>query len=479
MSERGLYQELIRSVRSDSFRYRHQLNHTRKQLYYCAIGDCTRHFVRQDLCNRHRERHTAPGSQLQRKDAMQNNVLATNIAMHMAPHGSSSPELARAESVVLRGGQVKFEPPRDNALNSFSPAEPLPPSIFPRPDSVIQSVDGNGYPQVNTSRRSQSDQTVRSIPPMNSNQPFVRAELPQRHEIFHAMDEKSANHLYGRTPQQHSMSPFAASSEIPQQLAYGNFQESAGGGQIPMQAPYVNDHGFTHFSLPPSSFSPGPATTSSSHDLQASYAMSSPRTTLANDYHDREFGQQSGSEMMYLDQIGATETVPVFGNESFENQRSPFAIADNFVAYIFNAQQYNMPQGTGAQAMMNSYNDAQNQYQPYLGNEFNLGGYFPQSQQHPMAVTSLLDPSIQDMIISEDKSQEIVDLIRDRFNEADHDAIPRQKAAMLEGDRSNDAHVLSRRMMQTYIDAFWWYFHPQLPMCKELMFSPKFPRLRL
>lgn len=199
--------------------------------------------------------------------------------------------------------------------------------------------------------------------------------------------------------------------------------------------------------------------------------MSSPQTTMASDFQDRDFGQQSGPEMMYLDQMGATETMPVFGNESFENQRSPFAIADNFVAYIFNAQQYNMPQGQAApQSIMNSYNDAQNQYQPYLANELNLGGYFPQNQQHPMAVMSLLDPPTPDMILSDEKSQEVVDLIKNRFNEADHDAIPRQKESILEGDRSNDLHVLSRMMMQTYIEAFWRHFHPQLPICKYLLF---------
>ena len=152
---------------------------------------------------------------------------------------------------------------------------------------------------------------------------------------------------------------------------------------MPIQAPYVNDHGFAPFSLPPSSFSPGPATTASAHDFQAPYTVSSPQTAITNDYQDSAFGQQSAPEMMYLDQMSATETMPVFGNESFENQRSPFAIADNFVAYIFNAQQYNLPQEqSGAQSMMNSYNDAQNQYQPYLGNEFNLGGYFQIGRAH-------------------------------------------------------------------------------------------------
>jgi hypothetical protein len=47
--------------------YRHQLNHDPKQLYKCDWGDCTRTFVRLDLCNRHKDRHTAKGSALSRK----------------------------------------------------------------------------------------------------------------------------------------------------------------------------------------------------------------------------------------------------------------------------------------------------------------------------------------------------------------------------------------------------------------------------
>jgi hypothetical protein len=83
-----------------------------------------------------------------------------------------------------------------------------------------------------------------------------------------------------------------------------------------------------------------------------------------------------------------------------------------------------------------------------------------------MAVTSLLDTSLPETILSEEKSQEIVDLIRERFNETGHAPVAKQKEALLEGDRNEDSHMLSRKMMQTYIGSFWWHFHPQLPICK-------------
>lgn len=98
----------------------------------------------------------------------------------------------------------------------------------------------------------------------------------------------------------------------------------------------------------------------------------------------------------------------------------------------------------------------------------NMPGFFPpnQQQQHPMAVTSLLDTSLPETILSEEKSQAIVDLIKERFNETDHAPVGKQKEALFEGDRSEDSHMMSRKMMQTYIGSYWYHFSEQFPICK-------------
>jgi hypothetical protein len=41
--------------------------------------------------------------------------------------------------------------------------------------------------------------------------------------------------------------------------------------------------------------------------------------------------------MMLLDQISAPNTMPVFGGEGYN--RSPFAIPEDFVAFLFSGQQ--------------------------------------------------------------------------------------------------------------------------------------------
>jgi len=83
-----------------------------------------------------------------------------------------------------------------------------------------------------------------------------------------------------------------------------------------------------------------------------------------------------------------------------------------------------------------------------------------------MAVTSILDTS-PETVLSEEKSQAIVDLIKERFNETDHAPVARQKEAILEGDRTDDSHMLSRKMMQTYIGSYWFRFSEQVPICKQ------------
>lgn len=123
-------------------------------------------------------------------------------------------------------------------------------------------------------------------------------------------------------------------------------------------------------------------------------------------------------------------------------------------------------------ANFSSYPDANSQYYaPYFANDMNLGGYFPPGQQpqHPMAVTSLLDTSLPETVISEEKSQAIIDLIKERFNETDESPVGRKKDALLEGDRADDNHMLSRKMMQTYIGSYWYHFSEQVPIRKRII----------
>ena len=75
-------------------------------------------------------------------------------------------------------------------------------------------------------------------------------------------------------------------------------------------------------------------------------------------------------------------------------------------------------------------------------------GYFPAAPQQIMAVNNLLDQNVPEAAISEEKSQEVYDFIKERFHENAHAPSERQWDGILDGDRSNNDHMLSKRMMQ-------------------------------
>lgn len=97
-----------------------------------------------------------------------------------------------------------------------------------------------------------------------------------------------------------------------------------------------------------------------------------------------------------------------------------------------------------------------------------------------MAVNNLLDQNVPEATISEEKSQELFDLIKERFHEKDHAPIERQRESIVDGDRSDGDHMLSKRMMQAYIGSYWYHFSDQIPILHKPTFSPdKTPNLLL
>jgi len=125
---------------------------------------------------------------------------------------------------------------------------------------------------------------------------------------------------------------------------------------------------------------------------------------------------------------------------------------------------------------------AQNPYNmPYYNDPSNMG-YFPPSTgaQQVMSVTNLLDQNLPESVISDEKSVEIFEFIKERFHENGHTPVERQREAILDGDRNSDSHMLSRKMMQAYIGSYWLHFSDQVPILHKPTFSPdKTPNLLL
>lgn len=383
-------------------------------------------------------------------------------------HGSSSPEVMRPNlaGIKSRTSQLHYQSPQEANANSYSPATDLSPGTYSGTTSsaATENFQPGGF------KRSNSDSLSRHETPI----PTPGSRPPQRHASFGMSDAKPVD--FSRPPLQTNVGPYAHMSSASGTPTYHNAQSSA--------PPYVNQQNFTPFSLPPPGFSTAPTTTASTRESEPSYP-----TSMSTDYPSEGIHHaQSGPDMMLLDQMTVPNTMPVFGGEGYN--RSPFAIPEDFVAYLFNGQQMENPSTLGqmgqpgyAKSVLNlyipllmltsasSYPEAQNQYfTNFYPSDVNLGGFFPANQQshHPMAVTSLLDTTLPETILSEEKSQAIVDLIKERFNETDHAPVARQKEALLEGDRSDENHLLSRKMMQTYIGSYWYHFSEQVPICRQI-----------
>lgn len=288
--------------------YRHQLNHTPKQIYSCDFPDCVRTFVRLDLCNRHRDRHNVKGSQLHRKDSMLGHG-SPATEKSMPSHGSASPEVVRPNA-KSRTSQLQYQSPQEINPISYSPVTNTSSGTY----SGAGSTNGTeAYGQAGGFKRSNSDH----IRDSNSTTPVSR---PQRHASFGVHDAKAPD--FARPSVQTSTGSYGVLNPGTHGHNYENSPQS-----------YVAQQNFPSFTtLPPPTF---PAITTAApvtRDMEPTFP-----TSMSTDYPSEGIlHQQSGPDMMLLDQMAAPNTMPVFGGEGYN--RSPFAIPEDFVAYLFSGQ---------------------------------------------------------------------------------------------------------------------------------------------
>ncbi|KAF7562511.1 hypothetical protein G7046_g1625 [Stylonectria norvegica] len=404
--------------------YRHQLNHNSKQTYHCNFPNCTRTFVRGDLLKRHMDRHAAKGSQLNQRDSM-----AGHIAPNIAPD-FSSPEFNRnqIDYTKTRPSHLPYQPPPDAVGNPYSPLSSTPPAVYPN-GGMPNGMDG--YIQ---------------------NQTYEAAHRSQQHSP-----------IVSQRPSMPPVAPFGAMSPIPIQQRFQNGQNT---GPQAGRA-FVAQQNVMPMNLPPSQYSNG--LNAASRDSVQSYG---PTTT--GEY--TESGNPQASEMMMLDQMAMPGTVPVFGGDGDLNKSPYVGMPEDFMAYLFNS-----PDPSAMGPDMGSYGELQSQFTvPFLGTDNTTPGYFSTAPQQVMAVNNLLDQNVPEATISEEKSQELYDFIKERFHENEHAPIERQWDNILEGDRTNNDHMLSKRMMQAYIGSYWYHFSDQMPILHKPTFSPdKTPNLLL
>ncbi|KAK8090971.1 hypothetical protein PG994_000476 [Apiospora phragmitis] len=417
--------------------YRHQLNHTPKMIYRCDFPDCNREFVRLDLCNRHRDRHTAKGSALSRKDSLN-----------------------------------KFSSPADNNRQPLAS----------HPDSPESNRPGSGYQQGRSSHMPYHPRRrMLSIPRFQPrHQMFILTTHPPMEwmvtcnmtAIMRTASDTATTHHRVHCDQQckRTWVPMASSrlfrhnTEVIPVIMPTRLSRRPPCHTLPTKTSRLSP-------LPPSDFSSAPA--NGPKETGQSYA---PATS--GEYNDHP--PHTSGEMVLLDQMTNQTTIPVFGSDGVSNKSPYISMTEDFISYLFNTQTMGaegspsmspvVPQGQYA-----SYGNYQTPYSmSYYGNDGASLGYFPPSHQpqQVMSVTNLLDQNLPESLLSEEKSQEIFDFIKERFHENHHAPVERQRDNILEGDRSNERHMLSRKMMQAYIGSYWLHFSDQIPILHKPSFSP-------
>ncbi|KAF2403350.1 hypothetical protein EJ06DRAFT_535918 [Trichodelitschia bisporula] len=448
--------------------YRHQLNHNPKQIYNCDFPECHRSFVRQDLCARHKERHTARGSQLLRKE---------NFMQNLNPIVTAA---MQAQSAKL--GKAQGSPTGPPSSATFSS-----PTSYP---GLQQQGPDRGYPMqspVASSATMRSENSTPLDPAMHSpatdpstvqrskSDDSYRSGDPGRMDVSGAPRSATFAPNYGQNgPRPHVPEGY----NKPGGQNYGNNSPYAppGGGNFPRLSQLGNHTAAqpgsnfqSHHNFPPLTALPPPGYATMTQQATTSAESAPPAQTMGPENHP----MTSASDNSLLESMTPTYSIPMFGGESYS--RSPFAMADDFTAWLFNDANF----GPGASPMAHAgnapgivSNTPFSLQAPYFNHDLNVNGYLtqPVPPQHPMAVNNLIDTSMQQLALSEDRRQQILDLIDTRFNDTSHAPV-KKRDELLDGNREDENHVLSLHMMQTYIGSYWHYFHPQMPILHKPTFQ--------
>jgi hypothetical protein len=242
--------------------------------------------VRLDLSLRHKERHSAKGSSLNRKDGLAQHS-PTSGDRPGPPLGSLSPEANRPGSGYpgqVRPGPLPYQSPKDHLGSPYgTPVTSTPPTAFPN------GAGPNGYVH--------HERGYRAGPPQqspNGTRPSIQTNVGAYGVLSPVSTQPGFHSQHTNTPQ---------------------------------SVPFVAQQNFPPFALPPSSNFPNDG---SQREREPRYVP-----TTSAEYADQN--QQQPSELMMLDSMQmSNQTLPVFGGDTMLNKSPYVAIPEDFVAFLFN-----------------------------------------------------------------------------------------------------------------------------------------------
>ncbi|PFH59520.1 hypothetical protein XA68_12223 [Ophiocordyceps unilateralis] len=410
--------------------YRHQLNHNSRQIFYCEYPDCPRTFVRGDLLKRHMDRHAHKGPHLGRRDALS--------ASQQMPPGMSLSEEAAAEGQhadAATGSRhqlnLGYQSPQDQSRCSpFTATSNTPPGA-----------------------------TCVGSPPTNAGEGY-------RPDASHGISRSSPS------PFQPSLDPYEAFG--PREAGYQTHLSSH------LSASFVSQHGAETMRLPQSRFPGLPIRRC------ASQTFMDPASTQYPD-------SLCEPPMVTLSPMVMQGTGQMFGHHQGLGKPPCVGMPEDFMAYLFTS----LPSSGSSSAVLatstvaskevmahghrwprtgddDGYGDAQSHQ--YAGQSLRGGlsvGGFSAEPQQVMAVDKLLEQDGAEATLSEGKSRELFELIKDRFHEHSMSPTERRRDGIVGTGRAEGDDVLSRRMMQIYLSSYWHHFSDQVPILHKPTFSPE------
>lgn len=470
--------------------YRHQLNHTPKNIYHCDFPDCNRYFVRQDLCVRHRERHTTAGSQLHKRDSFAHASQShqNKPPANISPSGPIENDYGStaSDSVPLNGAVPN--PAHDRYLPTDSALEPpagdsmkheqtFDSSIIPPPTNV---VDPRFLPP--TPRTS----TTNSVFAYHRSNSFGNDTLsPEHPHMAGTYSQRRDSTSYHPVMQPNNT---AVSQSVPQSPSRTYSSSSISTHHPP---PFRSDSdAFVNNTQRDNGYLPGPSM------LPVNYATSMRSPIMSRPSQDAfaaavSQGLSSSNTDPYLYSnitsgnasvdVNATYGYPIFGAEDYS--QSPFVLNDEFTAWLFNPNVADQPHLSPDYLATTYMDNPVSQMQDPITTQATSSN-LPQQNQvpaNPMNMDNILDSTQpSNYIMSDHKRQELLDLMQTQFVERPHDAVKKRKDMVFEGDIDADCHILSLRMMHTYIGSYWYHQHAQLPILHKPTFSAdKTPTLLL
>lgn len=301
--------------------YRHQLNHTPKQIYHCDFPGCDRHFVRADLCARHKERHTAKGSHLQRKDAFMNSQRGS-ISLQTASKGVNSPPAA--SSLNRNTSPVDSAHAMQSSASNHTEQYRMAPSVQ-TPQQSYQSAGGqyssHQLPPLQLQAGAQVDSQLSGSSGYNAFQDTYTASGP-----IDAPQSSNGNRRYsmegqyagpgsiqnGYSKQQQNLAGTMQPPPPPQSLAPSQPSNSPYSQTSYQQSPGSNFRPPQNYStlpaLPPFSM---PQSYGGADDTSASNTMPSAPISMDHQYQVTNDRGNSVVDFNVMDQFGASYALPV------------------------------------------------------------------------------------------------------------------------------------------------------------------------